>query len=303
MRVLVTGAAGFVARHLVPELEAHGHEVFTTDLPAEVPAMPRYVARDLCDPDATTSLIETTRPEGCIHLAGVSFVPDGDRNPGRLLAINIGGTMNLLKAVRRHVPNARFLFVSTAQAYGCSTTPDAMQVTEASPIYPLSMYMISKGAGEQVVNAYGAYYGMDTVIARPANHTGPGQSPKFIVPSLVDQAKRIKRGDLKCFTAGNLESGRDFTDVRDVASAYRLILERGCRGGVYNVSAGQHIGIGELLALIKDEAGIEAPVEVNPEFVRPTDFSRVLDTTSLRYGLGWKPRFTLRDTIRDMLNG
>lgn len=300
MRVLVTGAAGFVAKHLVPELAAHGHEPVTTDIPPAVD-MPDYTAVDLCDPEAVSALVERVRPDACIHLAGISFVPDGDRDPGRLLAINIGGTVNLLKAFRAHAPAARFLFVSTAQAYGCSLTPDAPRVTEDSPTLPLSMYMISKGACEQVVNAYGSYYGMDTLIARPANHTGPGQTPKFVVPSLVDQARRIRRGELSSFTAGNMESWRDFTDVRDVAYAYRLILEKGRRGRVYNVSAGEHVPLRDLLALIKREAGVEAPLEVNPAFVRPTDYSRVLDTTRLREELGWKPSYTLRDTIRDML--
>ena len=300
MTFLITGAGGFVARHLVTELQSHGHSVVTTDILSTCD-LPNYHAADLCDLDQMIQIVKDAKPDACIHLGGVSFVPDGDRNPGRLLAINIGGTVNLLKAFHQEAPEARILFVSTAQTYGCSSKKEPLLVTEASPTYPLSMYMISKTAGEQVVSAYGAYYGMDVLIARPANHTGPGQTARFIVPSLVEQAQKIRAGEIDHFTAGNIESGRDFTDVRDVVSAYRLIAEKGRKGAVYNVSAGQHLTIRELLDLIQRIAGISAPVAINPEFVRPTDFSRILDTTSLRYGLGWKPRFTLEQTIRDMM--
>lgn len=300
MRVLVTGAAGFVAKYLVPELLEHGHVVDTTDVMPGVPQI-NYNAVDLCDPDAVGDLVAELRPDACVHLAGISFVPDGDRHPDRMLGINIGGTVNLLRAFNAVSPKARFLFVSTAQTYGCSVQPDPTPVTEETPLYPLSTYTISKCAGEQVVQAYGIYHDLCPLIARPANHTGPGQNTKFLVPSLVEQAKRIRRGELTAFTAGNMESGRDFSDVRDVVQAYRLILEGGRNGGIYNVSANQCLPLREIFAIVQQEAGIQAPIVVNPAFVRPTDFSRVLDTGKLRNELGWKPQYALRDTIRDML--
>lgn len=301
MKVLITGAGGFVARYLVDELAAHGHQVSTTDILPDV-ALPDYRRADLCNPDEMRSLVRDVRPDACVHLGAVSFVPDGTKDPGRLLSINVGGTVNLLSAFHEEMPSARFLFVSTAQVYGCSSEKTSLQVTEESPTYPLSMYMISKCAGEQVALAYGAYYDMDTLIARPGNHTGPGQTTRFLVASLVAQAKKIRAGEESRFVAGNLESERDFTDVRDVVSAYRLILERGRRGGKYNISSGNHVPLRKLMELVQSAAGIDAPVEVNPALVRKTDYSRVMDTTSLRYGLGWRPKYSLEQTIRDMMD-
>ena len=299
MRVLVTGAAGFVARHLVPELEAHGHEVFTTDVVPVAPGMPHYAVCDLCQAEAVRELMVSVIPDGIIHLAGISFVPDAAKDPGRLYAINISGTQHVLDAFKTVCPGGRFLFVSTAQVYGCTYNPESEPLAESAPVYPLSPYAISKVAGEAVTQAYGAYNGLHVCVVRPSNHTGPGQATKFIVPSIVEQAKAIKRGEKTCFVAGNLASGRDFSDVRDVVAAYRIVLENGTSGGVYNVSAAPRVTIHELFETIKAVAGVEAPIETNPNFVRPTDFSRQLMTDKLR-SLGWSPKLTLVDTLRDM---
>ncbi len=300
MRVLVTGATGFVAKYLVPELESHGHEVFTTCLSPKADGLPHYTSLDICDAKAVDGLVAAVRPEACVHLAGVSFVPDAAKDPGRLYAVNIGGTLNLLDALADNAPGSKFLFVSTAQVYGCTLNPNDAPISESAPLYPLSPYAISKTAGEASTLAYGEYRGLRTFVARPSNHTGPGQTTKFVVPSFIEQAKAIRRGERKSFTTGNLDSGRDFSDVRDIVAAYRIILEKGVPGETYNISGAPRVTISALFDEIRRLSGVDAPVETNPEFYRPTDFSRLLDTSKVR-ALGWEPTHTLSDTLRNML--
>lgn len=299
MRVLVTGAAGFVARHLAAELRDGGHEVFSTDIAPEAPWMPRYEQCDLCDAGAVEALLARVAPGACVHLGGISSVGDAARDVGRLFAVNVGGTANLLDALRRHAPSARLLYVSTAQVYGCSVDADDTPVGEDAPLYPVTFYATSRVAAEAVVRARWRYGGLDAVIARPANHTGPGQSTRFVAPSFLAQAREIAAGRRREFVVGNLESERDFSDVRDVAAAYRAILERGVSGGTYNASSAPRIKIGALLDEIKAQVGVDAPVRVDPALFRPTDHSLVLDTARLR-SLGWEPRRTLGQTIADM---
>lgn len=300
MRVLLTGAAGFVAPYVARELESRGHEVFATDVAKAVDRFPRYAPCDISSADAVRALVRDAAPDACVHLAGISFVPDAAKNPGLLYAVNIAGTINLLEAMADGAGNRRFLFVSTAQAYGCTFDPLDAPVSEQATLYPLSPYAISKVAGEAATRAYGRYKGLDILIARPTNHTGPGQTAKFVAPSFVAQAREIKAGTRRCFTTGNLESGRDFCDVRDVARAYAMILEKGRPGATYNISSGERYTIAAVLDIVRRLAGVDAPAETDQSLWRPTDYSRLLDVARLR-ALGWAPHRSLETTIRDML--
>ncbi|MBR3087172.1 MAG: GDP-mannose 4,6-dehydratase [Kiritimatiellae bacterium] len=299
MRVLLTGAAGFVAPYVARELEARGHEVFATDVAPSRDGYAHYAQCDISSADAVRDLVRCAAPDACVHLAGISFVPDAAKNPGLLYAVNVGGTINLLDALSGATPPRRFLFISTAQAYGCTQDPADAPVGEDAPLYPLSPYAISKVAGEAATRAYGKYRGLASFVARPSNHTGPGQTVKFVAPSFVAQAREILSGSRDRFTTGNLDSGRDFSDVRDVASAYVTVLEKGRPGETYNVSSGERHRIAEILGIVRRVAGVSAPAETSADLWRPTDFSRLLDVSRLR-ALGWAPRHSLEGTIRDM---
>ena len=302
-RVLVTGAAGFVGHHLVRELESSGHEVATTDaLPPEAPAaagLPDYSRADLRDAEVMRALVRATRPDAVVHLAGVSFVPDGARDPSLALTVNIGGTWTLAEALAAEAPRARLLFVSTAQVYG--TIPSPAPLREESPLRPLSLYAVTKVAGESLLLARHAAGTLDAVVARPGNHTGPGQTPKFVAPAFARQVLAAKRGEVSALRVGNLDSIRSFADVRDVVRAYRLLLERGASGGVYNVASPANVRIGELLDRLRALAGCDAPVETDPALWRPTDACPDLDVSRLRADTGWAPAFSLDDTLRDLL--
>ncbi len=302
-RVLVTGAAGFVGHHLVRELESSGHEVATTDaLPPEAPAaagLPDYSRADLRDAEVMRALVRATRPDAVVHLAGVSFVPDGARDPSLALTVNIGGTWTLAEALAAEAPRARLLFVSTAQVYG--TLPSPAPLREEAPLRPLSLYAVTKVAGESLLLARQAAGSLDALVARPGNHTGPGQTPKFVAPSFARQVLAAKRGEATALRVGNLDSVRSFADVRDVVRAYRLLLERGASGGVYNVASPANVRIGELLDRLRALAGCDAPVETDPALWRPTDSCPILDVSRLRADTGWEPAFALDDTLRDLL--
>ena len=309
-KVLVTGAAGFVGGHLIRELEAHGHTVITTDAlpetalpPAARQRLPNYRHCELRDRAALRALFRDTAPDACVHLGAVSFVPDGDTNPENLLVVNIAGTVNIADALRAEAPACRLLFISSAQIYGpvTSTRTAAVPIRENAPPMPLSMYSISKVAAENAVLAYGSAHGFDALIARPANHTGPGQSPKFVAVSFAKQMLAARRGDLTEMRVGNLESIRDFTDVRDVVKAYRLIIERGQNGLAYNITTNARVKIGDLLSTLRDIVGADPKITTDPALYRPSDASLRLDISRLRDHTGWTPERTLRSTLEDIV--
>lgn len=305
-RVLVTGAAGFVGHHLVNELRSAGHVVATTDaLPADAPAaagLPSYTSADLRDRDSMRALVRKFKPDAVIHLAAISFVPDGAKDPSLILSVNIAGTLNVAEALRAEAPRARMLFISTAQVYGTATASSAeFPLREDSPLLPLSLYAITKVAAEHALLAMSATHGFDVVIARPGNHIGPGQSPKFVATSFAAQVLEAKAGRLKKMRVGNLESIRDFSDVRDIARAYRLLVEKGRTGMAYNITTDNHVRIGELLSTLQRLAGTSVKTETDPALYRPTDAFQSIDTTRLFADTGWIPRLSLEQTLGDIL--
>lgn len=301
--VLITGAAGFVGHHLIEEFLSYGYQVSTTDVPSEAPHLPDYHCVNICNRDDLCNLFKEVKPDACIHLGAISFVPDGDKDPSFLLNVNVAGTVNVVEAIKKEAPDCRLLFVSTAQVYGpvISIRSANVPIRENAPLLPLSMYSISKVAAEHAVMAYGAAYGLDVMVARPANHTGPGQSAKFVAVSFAKQLIELSQSDNKTIYVGNLESIRDFTDVRDVASAYRLIIERGQTGHAYNITTNARIKIGELLESLQKIVNVEAKVEISPSLYRPSDASLRLDISKLREHTGWSPKYELNHTLNDIV--
>lgn len=296
MRVLVTGAAGFVARYTIAALQQRGHTVVPTDVVASAPGIPVV---DLRDRAAVRATVKATQPNACIHLGAISFVPDGDRDPGTMFGVNVGGTVNVLEAFRDSCPDARIVVVSSAQVYGPIT--DGQPVDESSPLRPATLYAMSKTAADLGALGYARAHRMAVLTARPGNHTGPGQPEHFVVPAFVRQIKAqtgVEAGEIR---VGNLDCVRDFTDVRDVAEAYCLLLERGQSGSAYNISANAFLRIGDLLDTICLQAGVAPRYRVDPELYRPTDRSAHLDIARLRRDTGWSPAIPFEQTVNDML--
>ncbi|MBP7830898.1 MAG: GDP-mannose 4,6-dehydratase [Kiritimatiellae bacterium] len=303
MKVLVTGAGGFAGWHVVADLAAAGHEPLAMDRPGvALPPAAAPCSGDVLDREATGQRVAELQPGGCIHLAGVAFVPMGWTDPDAVFSSNVLGTVRVLEAFRRHAPAARVLVVTSAEVYGRSGAA-GRALDEAAPLEPDNLYALSKRAADGAARMYAEHYGMRVLVARPGNHIGPGQSSRFVATGFAEQVAAIALGRAEpVVRVGNLDSLRDFLDVRDVARAYRLLLERGRPGEAYNIASGKQVRVGDLLDELCRLAGIRPRIEVDPARYRPADVHGGLDCGKIRRELGWAPAIPLSDTLRTILD-
>lgn len=258
----------------------------------------RAVAVDLMDASATARAVAEATPEVVFHLAAQASVPASWDAPGDTLRLNLATTQHLLDAVRAHAPGARVVCVGSGEVYG---PPARLPVDEDAPLRPQNPYAVSKAACDLLAGMYADAHGLDVVRARPFNHAGPGQSDEYVVSTLARQAAEGLAGDgpLRVVT-GNPEPRRDFTDVRDVADAYRRLASRDVPPGAYNVCSGRAVSVAELLELLGRVTGRELAHEVDPERVREHEVMEVRgDPARLRDATGWEPSTPLESTLAD----
>jgi GDP-4-dehydro-6-deoxy-D-mannose reductase len=301
MRVLVTGACGFVGRYLLSELASRGHTSYGMGLGTPPPDSPmrEFLPIDMIDAAALKTAVARLAPDACVHLAAIAFVPCGKSSPREMTEINVMGTTNLLEALRTGSPATRLLFVSTAQVYGTRARPTPAK--EEDPLLPESLYGVTKAAADGITRLYARQYGMPAIVARPYNHIGPGQSPDYVVASFARQVTSIRQGKPSAIKVGNLESRRDFTDVRDIARAYCLLLEKGIPGEAYNIASGKQVKIGEVLATLCELAGVTPQIVRDEALYRPDDSGLELDIRRLLKTTDWAPVIPLRQTLKDIL--
>ncbi|HEU5001848.1 MAG TPA: GDP-mannose 4,6-dehydratase [Actinomycetota bacterium] len=303
MRILVTGAGGFVGHHLLPELAGAGHEVVAVSHVPWTPPIPVATGVfDIRDPVRVAAVVAEHAPEGVIHLAALASPQKSWDAAQETFEVNVIGTSHLLGALASR-PGTRFLVVGSAQEYGAAHLDRPL--LETDPLRPASPYAVSKVAQELLAFAYGERHGLPVVVARSFNHTGPGQTTDYAVGAFAAQVAAIERGDQPPrMTVGWLESRRDFLDVRDVCRAYRLLVEAGEPGEVYNVASGRAERIGDLLAILLEAAGLSGVVEVHSAAApRPGDPATLLgDATKLRQGLGWEPEIPMATSVADTLD-
>lgn len=344
MRALITGASGFAGSWLCRECAAAGDEVVGLSRRGTVvDGCGRGVAVDLRDGSAVQAVLRSARPEVVYHLAALTSVGRSWQAPARTLGDNTAGSVELLEALRGvggrgQVGPIRVIWVSSCEVYGESP---ALPATEDAPMRPANPYAVSKATGEMLAEVYRDAYGLEIVRARPFSHSGPGQLPSYLLSNLSRQAARGRRAGASALriATGNPDTRRDFTDVRDVVRAYRLLAlapssgtprplgppgplgepgqpgkqgepgqpgEPGALrapGGVYNVSSGRSVSAAEQVTLL---AELVAPIEVDhvvdPALVRPREVMDLRgDPTRLTALTGWRPQIPLRQTMSDTI--
>jgi GDP-4-dehydro-6-deoxy-D-mannose reductase len=304
-RILITGASGFVGRHLVDYLNRQDQHEITGLSSQKRPPIEggRLLVCDLRDADLTRRVLERYEPEIIFNLAGQSHVPRAFTDPAGTLITNVVGQINLFEGCRATEIDPVIVTVGSAEIYG-AVDPDAIPIDESQPFKPNNPYASSKAAQDLYASQYVASYGMKIVRARPFNHVGPGQDDRFVVASFARQIAEVEAGLAEpVVLVGNLEPVRDFLDVRDVVRAYDLIARPEFAGEVFNISSGRGIRIREILDMLVEAATCDIEVRVDPERVRPSEVPEFRgDSTKLRDATGWQPQFQLEQTIREVLD-
>ena len=291
MRSLITGGRGFVGTWLADHLRELGDEVVAIDREVEI-----------TDPAALLAAMSAAAPDAVYHLAALTHVGQSWEEPLQVLEVNIIGTAAVLAAARQCGTDPRVLVTSSAEVYGAVTDPQLLPLSERSPTAPLTPYAASKLAAEAVVAQAHLGHGQHVITVRPFNHIGPGQTPNFAVPALAKRIVEADRLGSPTIPVGNLSARRDFTDVRDVVRAYRLLVEAGRPGEVYNVCSGQDVSIREIADSLLKLAGTTLEFEIDPSLVRPVEVPVLRgDPTRLVDATGWRPEVPLDQTLADVL--
>ena len=312
MRAFVTGISGFVGGHLVEHLLASGDQVagisasgrFPAEL-AELARSARVDALDLMDGDssALADLIRRKQPQAIYHLAAQSNPRASFDDPRGTWAMNLGGTLNLLSAVKAAglSPTPRVVVVGSGVCYG-DPAPEHIPVSESCPLRPNNPYSSSKAAADLLAVQMHLSDGLDVVVARPFNHAGPRQSPRYVLATLARQVAEVEAGRKDAVEVGNLEVVRDYTDVRDVVRAYRLLAEGGRPGEIYNLGSGRGLKLSDALETLRAAASTPIEVRVDPARVRPVDLPYlVADPSKLQAAVPWRPEIPTDQTLSDML--
>ena len=313
MRVLVTGIEGFVGTHLAEYLlSLNSVEVHGTMFGSSPPRALQHVASDLrlrqadiLDAPRFGAIVREVRPDRVIHLAGQAFVPTAVQNPAATIGTNVMGTVSILEAVRalseQGLAHPALLIVSSGEIYG-RVPPENQPITEAQALTPGNPYASSKAAVDLLAQSYRRTYRLNVTVARPFNHAGPRQSPTFVCSEFGQRFAEIAGGAAPpILKVGDMDSRRDFTDVRDVVRAYWMLFDRTGEESVFNICSGRSHAIGEIIELFCEISGIRPEVVTDAVKLRPYGAATLVGSSArLRQATGWVPVIPFRQTLEDV---
>lgn len=299
-RVLIFGAGGFVGSYLCKEFLNNGYKVSGTDkgdglgLPPEVD----FYKTDLMQADEVEKLIGQIQPDIIVNLAAISSVGTSWNLPQTTMAINVIGALNIMEAARKSEQKPRILFVGSSEEYVISENP----LDENTQLNANNPYGISKVTQEQFAKLYREQFGLKIYCVRPFNHTGIGQRDTFVLPSFCKQVAEIdKSGKDGKIQVGNLKIKRDFSHVKDVVRAYRMIVESDNCNQIYNVGSGNAYSLEDMLTYIIGLSNQNVEIEVDQNRIRPTDQPVICcDRSLIGIELGWEPQYDVYDALKEM---
>jgi len=310
MKALITGISGFAGSHLAEylldrkDIQVAGTVKWRSKLDNIthlLDRIPLYEC-DIRDAFAVKTVLTEFRPDYIFHLAAQSYVPFSWRAPSETLSTNIIGELNIFEIVRELKLNCRIQIAGSSEEYGL-VKPDETPIKEENQLRPLSPYGVSKVAQDLLGYQYHKSYGLYIVRTRAFNHTGPRRGEVFVSSQFARQIVEIEKGRRPpVIKVGNLDSVRDFLDVRDVVRAYFLSLEKGKAGEVYNIASGQGIKIRDLLDRLLKLSNVKIRVEVDPARLRPSDVELLVGSSDkFRQATGWKPEIPFDKTLQDLI--
>ncbi len=308
-RVLITGAGGFVGRHLIAALAAwpDAPEIVAGTYGEEASSLlnARTVSLDVTDAEQTLGVIQAERPTHVMHLAGITVVSQANRDVRKTWDVNTQGTLNVALAIKECAPACRLLFCSSAQVYGGSFR-SGKPLAEDAPLDPENIYASSKAAADLLIGQM-AKDGLRAVRLRPFNHTGPGQLPDLAVASFASQIAAIERGEQEpVMKVGNLSMRREFLDVRDVVDAYVKAIQRFDslpNGSVFNIASGVAIEVDAILKMLLAMSWKTINLAQDPQRIRANDTPVMVgNAEALRHALDWRPRWRVAETLKSVLD-
>lgn len=309
MKALITGITGFVGSYLAEYLLDNGFEVFGTTRPRSRSENIEHIVNklnlieaELSDPVATDSIFDFVEPDYIFHLAAQSFVPTSWKSPTDTITNNVVSQINLFESIRKRNISPRVQIAGSSEEYGL-VYPNELPISEDNPLRPLSPYAVSKISQDLMAFQYFRSYGLDVVRTRAFNHEGPRRGEIFVTSNFARQLALIEAGkQLPVIKVGNLKAQRDFSDVRDIVVAYKLALDAGESGEVYNLCSEKAVAIEDMLNILIKLSGQKVSIEEDPSRMRPSDVM-ILKGSSKKFKIltNWQPKYTLEQTLSDLL--